>query len=369
MTTWPVAVDLFAGCGGLTTGVRKGGFRVAAAVELDEVSAATYRANHKRTKLIVEDIREVSGEAIREALDGATPDLVMGCAPCQGFCSLTRKNRRADPRNELLLEMARLVAELLPTAVMMENVPGLVTRGRAIFDSFVASLREAGYYPTWDIVQLANYGVPQSRRRLVLLAGRGFAIPIPPATHARVPATKSKLLPWATVREVIGGRKAPMRFSKARKLDDGPRAADWHVVRDLQDQTRARLRAAQAGGTWLDYDEEIRPECHRDGYEGFRNVYGRMAWANAAPTITGGCTTPAKGRFGHPDRRRVSTISVREAALLQSFPEDYSFDTDRMDAVCEMIGNAVPPLFAAAAARVIRERIAAHRAALKRAPA
>lgn len=369
MTTWPVAVDLFAGCGGLTAGVRDGGFRVAAAVELDELSAATYRSNHRRTKLIVEDIREVSGKVIRQALDDATPDLVMGCAPCQGFCSLTRKKRREDPRNGLLLDMGRVVAELLPTAVMMENVPGLLTRGRVIFERFVASLRDLGYYPTWEVVQFANYGVPQSRRRLVLLAGRGFAIPIPPATHTRVPSEKSKLLPWVTVREVIGRRTAPITFSQARRLDNGPSAASWHVVRDLQDQTRERLRAARAGGTWLDYDEDIRPECHRGDYEGFMNVYGRMAWDTVAPTITGGCTTPAKGRFGHPDRRRVSTISVREAALLQSFPADYSFDTDQMDAVCEMIGNAVPPLFAAAAARVIRERIEAHRAALKRAHA
>jgi len=351
----------------LTAGVRAGGFRVAAAVELEEISAATYRANHATTKLIVSDIRKVSGKRLRDALGVAIPDLVMGCAPCQGFCSLTRKSRREDPRNELLLEMGRIVGELLPMAVMMENVPGLLTRGRGIFDRFVASLTDLGYYPTWEVVQLADYGVPQSRRRLVLLAGRGFAIPIPPATHARVPPKNSKLRPWVTVREVIGGRRRPTTLSEALRVA-GPDALAWHVVRDLQDQTRARLKAAHAGGTWLDYDEEIRPECHRGSYDGFRNVYGRMNWDSVAPTITGGCTTPAKGRFGHPDRRRVSTISVREAALLQSFPADYSFDTDRMDAVCEMIGNAVPPLFAALAARIIRERIAAHRAALKRAP-
>jgi DNA (cytosine-5)-methyltransferase 1 len=363
----PVAVDIFAGCGGLTAGVRDGGFRVAAAVELDQVSAATYRVNHKKTKLIVEDVRRVSGKSVRDALDGATPDLVMGCAPCQGFCSLTRKNHREDPRNALLLDLGRLVGELLPAAVMMENVPGLLTRGRAIFESLLVSLRDLGYYPTWEVVQFANYGVPQSRRRLVLLAGQGFAIPIPAQTHARVPSKDSKLLPWVTVRDAIGDRRAPVTVSKSREVG-GPERVNWHVVRDLQCQTRARLRAARAGGTWLDYDEEIRPECHRDGYVGFRNVYGRMAWDNVAPTITGGCTTPAKGRFGHPDRRRVSTISVREAALLQTFPADYSFETDRIDAVCEMIGNAVPPRFATAAARIIRERLAAHRAALRRAP-
>jgi len=119
----------------------------------------------------------------------------------------------------------------------------------------------------------------------------------------------------------------------------------WHVVRDLRQQTKARLRAALPGRARFELDDDLLPECHQNGYQGFRNVYGRMSWEKPSPTITGGCTTPAKGRFGHPDRRRT-TISVREAALLQTFPARFDFVTDSIDAACEIIGNAVPPVFA-----------------------
>src|SRR5262249_20484712 len=112
------------------------------------------------------------------------------------------------------------------------------------------------------------------------------------------------------------------------------------------------LRAALPGKTWLTVDESVRPECHQGTYDGFTNVYGRMSWDQASPTITGGCTTPAKGRFGHPDRRRY-TISVREAAILQTFPENHRFQSDHMDHVCDLIGNAVPPLYAKIAGRAV----------------
>lgn len=356
------AVDLFAGCGGLTAGASAAGFRVTAGVELDSVAAATFRTNHPGSRLLVEDVTTVTGQALCEAAGGVGPDLVMGCAPCQGFCSLTRKLKREDPRNGLLLEMARLIDELRPDAVLMENVPGLLTYGSQVFEHFVTRLRTAGYYPMWRVIQMADFGVPQYRRRLVLLAGRGFVIPFPTPTHARPGTTGVTLRPWITVREALPARTAPPTLAAARGKG-GPETFGWHVVRDLQPQTKARLKAAVPGRTWLAVDESVRPACHQGGYTGFTNVYGRMAWDRVSPTITGGCTTPAKGRFGHPDRRRT-TISVREAAILQSFPETYRFATDQMDAVCEMIGNAVPPKFASSLVRVVRQALEAHRAAL-----
>jgi DNA (cytosine-5)-methyltransferase 1 len=359
-----ITLDLFSGCGGLSLGMRRAGFSVAAAVELDPVAAATYKVNHPNTELLVKNIKDVDAAAFKTILKGRRPDLLMGCAPCQGFCTLTRKHHREDPRNLLLLEMARVVEETRPEAIFMENVPGLLSDGAGVFETFVEKLVRLGYFPTWSIVQMADYGVPQNRRRVALLAGHGFVIPLPAPTHSKLGG--GPLPVWRTVRKTIGGRTPPIRLDQAHRLG-GPQSASWHVVRTLQEQTRARLKAALPGKTWLGVDESVRPECHRGGYEGFTNVYGRMSWDQVSPTITGGCTTPAKGRFGHPDRRRT-TISVREAALLQTFPASYRFKTDHMDAVCEMIGNAVPPLFAQKVAEQIKTSLEAHRAALRRAP-
>ena len=152
---------------------------------------------------------------------------------------------------------------------------------------------------------------------------------------------------------------APVTLRTALQ-NGGPQSHNWHVVRDLQTQTKKRLKAAQPGRTWLKIDESVRPHCHRNGYKGFTNVYGRMAWDQPSPTITGGCTTPCKGRFGHPDKRRY-TISVREAALLQTFPENYRFVTDQMEAVCDLIGNAVPPIYAKLAGKKVLEALNSHR--------
>jgi DNA (cytosine-5)-methyltransferase 1 len=348
VTRKPTAVDLFCGAGGLSLGLRRAGFRVVIGVELDEDASDTYLANHKEGIVLQGDVREITGADILGAAGVDSIDFVAGCPPCQGFSKLTDKYRRTDARNDLVLEMARLIEELQPRAIMMENVPGLATRGRVMLDEFKQRLRRAGYVVTSDVLQLANYGIPQSRRRLVLLAGQGFTIDLPPASHARQVKSDSKEKPWRTLRDALRNLGSPITLSKALRTG-GPRKHGWHVVRDLDPISIERFRALSAGNNRSVLPQHLRPQCHKGKGDGFRNAYGRMRWSQTPPTITSGCTTPCKGRFGHPTRH--NTISVREAALIQSFPKSFLFETDSMESACRLIGNALPPAFARRAAR------------------
>jgi DNA (cytosine-5)-methyltransferase 1 len=243
---------------------------------------------------------------------------------------------------------------------MMENVPGLAVRGKWRLDAFLRGLRKLGYEPTVQILQVADYGVPQFRRRLVVLAGRGFKISMPAPTHSR--GGKSGLPKWRTVREAIARMPKPVRFDFLRKRRLSPLSVDWHVVRAMSPVNERRLRAAKPGKRWWrSIPAALRPACHKGEYRGFGNVYGRMRWSEVSPTITAGCTTFSKGRFGHPQAHR--TISIREAALLQTFPPSYVFETTRIDQACNIIGNALPCDFASVLAAQCRKALTAQKRA------
>ncbi|MCK6484529.1 MAG: DNA cytosine methyltransferase [Phycisphaerae bacterium] len=322
----PIAIDLFAGCGGLTEGLRQAGFRVVGAVEIDELAAKSYRMNHPRVALWTQDIRTVKVTELRTTLglERGELDLLAGCPPCQGFSSLRTLNGKRDVRdrrNSLTDDFLRFVRGFAPRAVMLENVPGLADRRR--FSQFAAILKRLGYEVNWAVLDAAQYGVPQRRRRLILLAAKKAKIEFAPPAESE-----------ATVRNAIIGLKSPDR-------------ADDPLHRTIGKRSERILELIKLiprdGGSRSDLPEDRWLECHKR-CEGFKDVYGRMRWDSVAPTITGGCLNPSKGRFLHPIQDRP--ITAREAALLQSFPADYRFSTERgMYAVAAMIGNALPPEF------------------------
>lgn len=214
-----------------------------------------------------------------------------------------------------------------------------------------------GYSVNKEVLQLADYGVPQSRRRLVLLAGKGFHILMPKRTHCEQGDKKVKLKPWLTLADALTGNSEPVTLSTAIR-EGGPQKFNWHVVRDLTETSVLLYKATKPGSSRYSLPMNLRPNCHRNRDKGFPNVYGRLSWDQVPPTITGGCTTPAKGRFGYPNKLR--TISVREAAFIQTFPEKYKFVTEFMDTVCDLVGNALPPIFSETVAETCFKALSLH---------
>jgi DNA (cytosine-5)-methyltransferase 1 len=316
----------------------RAGFQIVSAVEIDKLTASTYRVNHRKVNLIERDIAKVDpAELLPE--DGGKIDLVAGCPPCQGFSRVRRRNRSAaaeDPRNRLIAGFLKMVEHLDPAAVFMENVPGIENGPE--FDAFLAGLKRLGYLAHWEMLELANYGVPQRRSRVVVLAGKGFWIPMP-----RPRRTKR------CVRTAIRGLPEPARSRNPLH--------NWVTLHDEQAMERI-LAVPKDGGSRRAWPEELRLRCH-DDCDGFKDVYGRMAWDELSPTITGGCINASKGRFIHPEQDRA--ITLLEAALLQTFPRRYRFKLDRgRYFAAEMIGNALPPHFADRVGRCIARALEEH---------
>ena len=325
-TVAPRAIDVFCGCGGLTLGLKQAGFTVIGALDNDPLSVETYRKNHPEVQVWQQDIRDANilGMKRRLHLRKGQLDLLAGCPPCQGFSSMRTLNgaRRVDDyRNDLVLEFLRFVEGFRPKAVMLENVPGLATDRRMKF--FTRRVRKLGYSTDCKVLDAADYGVPQRRRRLVMLAAQGGKLSFPVPDAARM-----------TVADAIRGLPAPG--------ESGDAAHD--VIENRSARIRALIsRIPKDGGSRTDLPERAQLPCHRR-CDGFKDVYGRMAWDKPAPTITGGCFNPSKGRFLHPEEDRA--ITLREAALLQTFPRSYLFpDCSSKSAVALMIGNALPPEF------------------------
>ncbi|WP_274362915.1 DNA cytosine methyltransferase [Paenibacillus thermotolerans] len=334
------AIDLFAGCGGLSEGLRQAGFHVVAAVEINKFAAETYTENHKETLLFDEDIRTIDLQKIKKLLNGETLHLLAGCPPCQGFSSMRRLNRKEpveDPRNDLILEYLRFVKEFMPLTLMMENVPSIISY--PLFEEVAKELKILGYNIDFDVVNVSKYGVPQRRKRFVMVGSRVGEIKISPGNNER-----------KTVREMIGGLESAFTTS-----DPVHRIFPKHVKR-IEEMIS---NIPKNGGSRRDLPEKYILDCHKKDNVGFNDVYGRLRWNDVSSTITGGCLNPSKGRFLHPEENRC--ISAREASLLQTFPPDYIFPAHiPKTSLALMIGNALPPMFSKVQSLNIHSHITEH---------
>jgi len=334
------AVDIFSGCGGMTKGMRMAGFDVRVAVEINENAAIAYKMNNTKTTIIQRDIREVKSKEIKFLLKNERLALLAGCPPCQGFSSIRRLNRRRsvrDERNRLVLEYLRLVQELMPLTIMMENVPGLVNY--YLFKRTIKELSEIGYTLDVGVVDTKNYGVPQRRKRLVVVGSVLGEIKIAQPTYEKM-----------TVGDAIG---------KLGSIEEAIDPLHKITVNHTQRIRDMISMIPKNGGGRKDLPVEYQLNCHSKENRGFDDIYGRMKWDDCSPTITAGCLNPSKGRFLHPEEDRV--ITPREAALLQCFPIDYKFPLEvSKTSLAWMIGEALPPKFSYIQCKNIKEHLDAH---------
>lgn len=325
------AIDLFAGAGGASVGLRSAGFEIVAAVEADEDAASTYQRNHPGTLMCLGDIRQFDPVTVGE-LSGLAPGkltLLKACPPCQGFSTLGTGDTD-DPRNDLVREVWRFASSLRPRSIVVENVPGLRSDARLI--KLVRQLRAVGYAVREYVEDAVHFGVPQHRRRLIIVAVHGIS---PDDLPASLSAPRPRRV--RTVAEAFAGL---------------PRGGDdLSRHRTLAPTTLQRVRAIPPGGTRFDLPVAHQLACHKKLKSRTATAaYGRLRPHEPAPTMTTRCTTPACGRFIHPTENRGLTL--REAALLQSFPRRYRFAGD-YGSVERQIGNALPPPIATAVGRIV----------------
>jgi len=325
-------VDLFCGAGGLTFGLQKAGVRVVAGIDLDPTSEYPFSWNNC-ARFIKTDVRRLSSRALSKLYPSGAIRLLAGCAPCRPFSPFRRgTDNSKDEEWGLLAEFSRLAAGVRPELLTMENVPGLASK--PVFSDFVERLRRLGYHVDWRSVYCPRLGVPQHRRRLVLLASL-----IGPV---KVPAGVLPPEQYRTVRDTLA------RLPKLSAGEVDTKDA-LHRARALGEINLRRLRASRPGRTWEDWPESLRAKCHRKKTGlSYRSVYSRMAWDEPSPTITTQAYNFGTGRFGHPEQDR--SLTLREAALLQTFPRHFRFVKPGGDVffapVGRLIGNAVPPRLA-----------------------
>lgn len=323
------AIDVFCGAGGLSYGLQQAGIKILAGIDVDKACQYPFETNVKAT-FLQKDVRKVDAIELNSLYSPGAIKMLAGCAPCQPFSSFRNKlgDNEEDEKWTLLDEFGRLVEELQPDLVTMENVPPL--RSKDVFKQFVAKLESQKYSVDVQVVFCPAYGIPQQRRRLVLIASRlGKVTPLKPLYE---PAD------YPSVRDTI---------EHLPKVESGRVyvADPLHRAVGLTDLNLKRIRHSKPGGTWKDWPEDVRSACHKkESGASFQSVYARMEWDKPGPTITTQCYNYGTGRFGHPEQDRA--ITLREAAMIQSFPDTYEFAKPALISFTgtgRLIGNAVPP--------------------------
>jgi DNA (cytosine-5)-methyltransferase 1 len=339
-------IDLFCGVGGLTHGFVKEGFKVVAGVDCDKACRYAYETNNNGARFIDKTIEAVTPDEVHRLYPRTHTQVLVGCAPCQPFSSYAKKKRQQNDKWKLLQTFANLVEQVQPHVVSMENVPALIHfNGGSVYREFVNCLKKNGYHVTDYVVHCAAYGIPQSRDRLVLFASKHGPIDMIDVTH--------KPGQYISVRDAI---------SHLSPIEAGGICPDdpLHRASNLAEINLKRIRQSVPGGTWRDWEEELVADCHKKTTgASYDSVYGRMRWNDPAPTMTTQCNGFGNGRFGHPEQDRA--ISMREAAIFQSFPQDYQFlDPDtkwHVETLARLIGNAVPVKLGQAIASSIKQHI------------
>jgi DNA (cytosine-5)-methyltransferase 1 len=333
-------VDLFCGVGALSYGLRKAGLKIMAGYDVDLRCKYAFETNNSAS-FFARDVAKLTASELKSHFSGKVPSVLAGCAPCQPF-SAYKQRYDEDPQWGLVHKFAELAVQVQPDYVTMENVPALLRYKKGtVFESFRQSLIAGGYEVDWVVAKCEEYGVPQRRRRLVVIASKsGEHCPLDPTHTASV-----------TVREAIS------KLSRLSAGESDP-SDPLHTAASLSEINLRRIRASEPGGTWRDWPEELRAPCHRRASgKTYSGVYARMSWEEPAPTMTTQCYGYGNGRFGHPEQDRA--ISLREAAILQSFPAEYEFlppaERYSFTEVGRWIGNAVPVKLAEAIGRSITQ--------------
>lgn len=328
------AIDFFCGGGGMTRGLLDAGIDVLFGLDSNPSCQRTYQ-NNNHIPYLNRDILNVTVEELVEEFPLLLDNdelLMVGCAPCQPFSVLNPRNPAEHIAVNLLNEFGRLVEGLHPAHIMVENVPGIRGRGADVLSQFLEMLEREGYNYDMDIINAKDYGVPQNRKRFVLIASRRFEPHIPNATHGN----DEGLLPYVTVFDTIH-EYPPIAAGETNENIPNHRAAQ------VSDLNLKRLEnTPHDGGGRLQWPKDLQLNCHQN-FVGHTDVYGRMYWNRVAPTLTVKCFSLSNGRFAHPEQDRA--ISLREAAALQTFSDDYVFEGNLQE-IGRQIGNAVPVLLA-----------------------